>query len=174
MRLWKQRKCWPRKTRHDFYTKKNPKESPKTSVTAVFMCILQFSSSICSRVRGTVRVGALKRLYSIDLSLKEGLGSWSESRAACFSFYYFALSQKVSENRFSTCTDVHGSRLECCSWGNGHIHAGILNSFSDRLLAANFAQILYYLEAQTNVWVVKLADAWYFLSHPKGPKAEIT
>ena len=53
---------------------KNTKESPKTSVSVVFMCILQFSSSICSRVGGTVRVGALKRLYSIDLSLKEGLG----------------------------------------------------------------------------------------------------
>ena len=47
---------------------KNTKESPKTSVSVVFMCTLQFSGSICSRVGGTVRVGALKILYSIDLS----------------------------------------------------------------------------------------------------------
>ena len=67
-------------------------------------------------------------------------------------------------------------RLECYSWGKGHIQQ-YQGAFSDRLIFVNRhifnTQTLYYLEAQANVWVVERADSLYFLSHPKGPKAEI-
>ena len=45
---------------------------------------------------------------------------WNK-KTCCVVLLLCSLSQKVSENRFSTCTDVHGSRLECYSWGKGHI-----------------------------------------------------